>query len=122
HRRFFTVTELVGIRQEIPEVFDDTHALVRELIADGTVDGLRIDHIDGLRDPEGYLARLAEASGRAYVVVEKILGAGEELPASWVVAGTTGYEYLEASGRLFVDPEGHQDLLDHYGELTGALT
>jgi len=106
YRRFFDVGTLVAVRVEDPEVFDATHALVLELLADGTVDGLRIDHPDGLADPGGYLARLREASGDAWVVVEKILEADEELPADWDTAGTTGYDAAWRIGQAFVDPGG----------------
>ncbi|MGH9180426.1 MAG: alpha-amylase family glycosyl hydrolase, partial [Acidimicrobiales bacterium] len=98
YRRFFDITSLIGLRVEDPLVFEDTHRLVLDMVADGRVDGLRIDHPDGLRDPEGYLVRLAEATGGAWVVVEKILEPGEELPGAWPVAGTTGYEALNRIG------------------------
>ncbi|MDM7853502.1 malto-oligosyltrehalose synthase [Cellulomonas alba] len=106
YRRFFDVGTLVAVRVEDPEVFDATHALVLELLADGTIDGLRIDHPDGLADPGGYLARLREASGDAWVVVEKILEADEALPADWDTAGTTGYDAAWRIGQAFVDPGG----------------
>jgi (1->4)-alpha-D-glucan 1-alpha-D-glucosylmutase len=122
YRRFFDINTLVGVRVEDPQVFDDTHALVVEWLAKGVVDGLRIDHPDGLLDPEGYLERLAEASGGAWVVVEKILEAGERLRPSWPVAGTTGYDFLSLVGGLFVDPAGRQPLLDLYAEVTGRPT
>ena len=119
YRRFFDVNTLVGVRVEDPQVFEDTHGLVLEWVRDGVVDGLRIDHPDGLRDPEGYLRCLREATGRAWVVVEKILEPGERLPAGWPVAGTTGYDFLERVGGLFVDPAGRQRLLELYAEVTG---
>ncbi len=91
YRRFFTVSDLIGVRVEEPEVFEATHAKIVELVADGVVEGLRIDHPDGLADPQGYLEDLAEATGgRCWTVVEKILTGTEELPAAWPVAGTTG--------------------------------
>lgn len=92
HRRFFDVTELVGVRVEDPEVFERTHALVAELVRDGIVQGLRVDHVDGLADPGGYLERLAALTDGTWVVVEKILEWGEWLPATWSADGTTGYE------------------------------
>jgi len=119
HRRFFDVTTLAGLRVEDPDVFAATHALVLQQLADGAVEGLRIDHPDGLADPEGYLTRLAEATGGAWVVVEKILEAGEQLPASWPCAGTTGYDALNAVQGLFVDPAGEQPLTDLWRSLTG---
>ncbi|MEO6121278.1 MAG: malto-oligosyltrehalose synthase, partial [Acidimicrobiales bacterium] len=122
YRRFFDITSLIGLRVEDPQVFDDTHRLVLGWVADGTLDGLRVDHPDGLRDPEGYLHRLAEATDGTWVVVEKILEPGEELPPTWPVAGTTGYDALNRIGGLFVDPAGRQPLLDLYGEITGLST
>lgn len=94
-RRFFEITGLVGVRVEDEQVFHDTHRLILELVHDGTVDGLRIDHIDGLADPLGYLQRLRQATGPdCYITVEKILAKGEQLPAEWPVSGTTGYEFI----------------------------
>jgi (1->4)-alpha-D-glucan 1-alpha-D-glucosylmutase len=122
YRRFFDITTLIGLRVEDPQVFEDTHQLVLGWVADGTLDGLRVDHPDGLRDPEGYLARLAEATGGAWVVVEKILEPGEELPLTWPVAGTTGYDFLNRVGGLFVDPDGHKPLLELFAGLTGQST
>jgi (1->4)-alpha-D-glucan 1-alpha-D-glucosylmutase len=121
HRRFFTVTELVGIRQEDPIVFEDTHELITQLVLSGSVDGLRLDHIDGLRDPLGYLESLQEATGGdTWIVVEKILAPREELPPEWPVAGTTGYEYIDASAKAFVDPGGLDALSAHYRDFTGG--
>jgi (1->4)-alpha-D-glucan 1-alpha-D-glucosylmutase len=122
YRRFFDITSLVGLRMEDPEVFADTHELVLRWVRDGVVDGLRVDHPDGLRDPERYFSRLAAETGGAWVVAEKILEPGEELPSSWAVAGTTGYDRLATIGGLFVDPAGEQPLTTAYGELTGAST
>ena len=118
-RRFFDVTTLAGVRVEDPAVFDATHALVLEQLHAGEVDGLRIDHPDGLADPAGYLARLAEATGDAWVVVEKILGPGEPLPAEWRTAGTTGYDVLNRVLGLFVDPAGERPLTALWESLTG---
>jgi len=106
YRRFFDVGTLVAVRVEDPDVFDATHALVLGLLADGTLDGLRIDHPDGLTDPAGYLTRLRERTGGAWVVVEKILEGDEELPTDWETAGTTGYEALWRVQQTFVDPGG----------------
>ncbi|MFJ7070912.1 malto-oligosyltrehalose synthase [Streptomyces sp. NPDC101115] len=120
YRRFFTISDLIGVRAEDPEVFDATHAKIVELVADGVVDGLRIDHPDGLADPEGYLERLAEATGgRCWTVVEKILTGTEPLPASWPVAGTTGYDALRYVDGLFTDPVGADELADVYREFAG---
>jgi len=118
YRRFFDVTTLAGVRVEDAAVFDATHRLVLDQVRDGVLDGLRIDHPDGLADPEGYLARLAEASGGSWVVVEKILEVGEELPTGWACAGTTGYDSLNRLLGVFVDPAGEAPLTTLYGELT----
>jgi (1->4)-alpha-D-glucan 1-alpha-D-glucosylmutase len=114
HRRFFDVDELAGVRQEDPRVFEATHAVVLRLVADGLVEGLRIDHPDGLRDPRGYLERLA-AAGVENIWVEKILEQGEEL-RDWPVRGTTGYEFLNDAQALFVDPAAEAALTQLAGE------
>ena len=101
-RRFFDIDELAGVRQEDPEVFEATHALALRLVREGWVDGLRVDHPDGLADPAGYLAQLHD-QGAANVWVEKILDPGERL-RDWPVAGTVGYEFLQDASALFVDP------------------
>ncbi|MDQ6648732.1 MAG: malto-oligosyltrehalose synthase [Actinomycetota bacterium] len=122
YRRFFDVTTLAGVRVEDPEVFEATHRLLLDQLRAGILDGLRIDHPDGLADPGGYLARLAEATGGCWVVVEKILEAGEELPPEWACAGTTGYDALNRLLGIFVDPAGEAALTTLYGELTRAPT
>ncbi|MBU6532493.1 malto-oligosyltrehalose synthase [Streptomyces mayonensis] len=114
YRRFFSISELIGLRVEDPEVFEATHATVLRLLREGVVDGLRVDHPDGLADPGAYLARLHEATGGRWTVVEKILADGERLPADWPVAGTTGYDALRHVDGLFTDPAGHGELLGHY--------
>ncbi|MGA2602131.1 MAG: alpha-amylase family glycosyl hydrolase, partial [Bryobacteraceae bacterium] len=125
YRRFFDVTELIGIRAQEAQVFDATHALPLELLAEGKVSGLRIDHVDGLLDPAGYLGRLqkraTEAAGgkTVYIIVEKILNDRELLPDGWPVAGTTGYDFLGAVNNLFVHPEGLERLQQFYAEFTG---
>jgi (1->4)-alpha-D-glucan 1-alpha-D-glucosylmutase len=110
YRRFFAVNELAAIRVELPEVFEATHRLIVSWVGSGQVDGLRVDHPDGLADPGGYLDALAEATDGAYVLVEKILESGETLPPFWATAGTTGYDALADIDRLFVDPEGQRTL------------
>ncbi|MFF7261822.1 malto-oligosyltrehalose synthase [Streptomyces sp. NPDC008159] len=120
YRRFFSISELIGVRVEEPEVFDATHAKILELLRDGVVDGLRIDHPDGLADPDAYLRRLHEATGGRWTVVEKILADGEALPAAWPVAGTTGYDALRHVDGLFTDPAGAGELLDRYRRFTAA--
>ncbi|MEU5821390.1 malto-oligosyltrehalose synthase [Streptomyces sp. NPDC047803] len=116
YRRFFTISDLIGVRVEDPEVFAATHGKILELVRDGVVDGLRIDHPDGLADPAGYLSRLSEESGGVWTVVEKILTGSEQLPAGWAVAGTTGYDALYRIDGLFTDPRGAAELLGHYRE------
>ncbi|MGO4599570.1 malto-oligosyltrehalose synthase [Terrabacter sp. 2RAF25] len=119
YRRFFDVTSLIAVRVEEPEVFDATHTLLVDGVRSGTIDGLRIDHPDGLADPEGYLERLAEATGDTWVVVEKILEGKEQLPHAWHTAGTTGYDALLRVGGLFVDPEGAEPLAGLSEQLLG---
>jgi malto-oligosyltrehalose synthase len=106
YRRFFDVSQLAAVRAEDEEVFRATHELVLSLVRDGVAQGLRIDHVDGLTDPASYLARLAAATGGVYTVVEKVLAGDESLPASWAVAGTTGYDVLNELLGLFVEPDG----------------
>jgi (1->4)-alpha-D-glucan 1-alpha-D-glucosylmutase len=119
YRRFFAINTLAGLRVEDPAVFDATHELVLELVGDGAVDGLRIDHPDGLADPRAYLDRLAEASGGRWTVVEKILEPGEDLPDSWRTAGTTGYDALAEVDDVLVDPAGEPALTALDTELSG---
>jgi (1->4)-alpha-D-glucan 1-alpha-D-glucosylmutase len=107
YRRFFSITSLAGLRQEDRAVFDATHVEVKRWFSEGLVDGLRIDHPDGLSDPAGYLAWLREIAGpREWIVIEKILAVDEPLEASLPVAGTTGYDALREIGGLFIDPAG----------------
>ncbi|MFB6720100.1 malto-oligosyltrehalose synthase [Kribbella sp. NPDC056345] len=119
YRRFFDVDTLAAVRVETQEVFEATHALLFELLQAGKLNGFRIDHPDGLADPRGYLRRLAERTGGAWVVVEKILEGDEELPHDWPCAGTTGYDALLRVGGLFVDPAGAAPLAALHSELTG---
>src|SRR5215213_1413562 len=118
YRRFFDIDHLAGVRQEDPEVFEETHRLAISLVNDGLVDGLRIDHPDGLADPQGYLERLRDA-GVEHVWVEKILDPGERLRSSWPVEGTVGYEFLNDVAALFVDPSGHDRLTALWHDLSG---
>lgn len=119
YRRFFNIETLAGLRIEDQEVFADTHRLILGLVRDGTLDGLRIDHVDGLADPEGYLTRLRAATRGSYVVVEKILAAGERLPDSWPVAGTTGYDFLNRVSQLYTDSDGEAAMRACYARFTG---
>ncbi|MFG2945892.1 malto-oligosyltrehalose synthase [Streptomyces adustus] len=122
YRRFFSISELVGVRVEDPEVFEATHAKILQLLHEGVVDGLRVDHPDGLADPDGYLERLHEATGGRWTVVEKILADGEHLPATWPVAGTTGYDALRHVDGLFTDPAGAGELLARYRRFAAPQT
>lgn len=128
YRRFFAVNSLVAIRVEDPLWFDKSHAEIRRWFEEGLVDGLRVDHPDGLREPGKYLDDLAELSGGAYVLVEKILAtrvdsAGElvleELPSAWATAGTTGYDALALIDRVLVDPTGEAPLTELENRLRG---
>lgn len=110
YRRFFDVTDLLGVRVEDAGVFDSTHGRLLQWVAAGDVQGLRIDHPDGLADPTGYLERLRERAPDAWIVVEKILEPGEDLPVTWPVDGTTGYEVSALIDRLLVDPAGADGL------------
>ncbi|MGY5885626.1 malto-oligosyltrehalose synthase [Modestobacter lacusdianchii] len=120
YRRFFAINTLAGLRVEDPEVFRATHALIVELVENGSVDALRIDHPDGLADPKGYLDALAEATGDRWTVVEKILEPGEELPGSWKTAGTTGYDALSEVDEVLVDPAGEAAITALDTELAGG--
>lgn len=119
-RRFFTINELAGVRIEDPAVFEKTHALYFRLHDEGLIDGVRVDHVDGLTDPIGYCRRLRERlGGRAYIVVEKILGATERQPRGWGVDGTSGYDFMEQVTALLHDPAGAGPLEGAWTELTG---
>jgi (1->4)-alpha-D-glucan 1-alpha-D-glucosylmutase len=122
YRRFFAVSTLAGLRVEDPDVFQATHRLFAQWVADGEVDGLRVDHPDGLADPLQYLIRLSEAAPNAWIVVEKILEAGERLPESWPVDGTTGYDALAEVGALLVDPAGSEQMTALDARISGPST
>ncbi|MBV9821265.1 MAG: malto-oligosyltrehalose synthase, partial [Actinobacteria bacterium] len=119
YRRFFAVTDLAGIRVEDPSVFDASHAELLRWVREGDVQGIRIDHPDGLADPAGYLRRLAEAAPGCWITVEKITEPGELLPPEWPVAGTTGYDALAEVNNLLYDPAAEAEVSRRYAELTG---
>ncbi|MBB5575853.1 malto-oligosyltrehalose synthase [Rhizobium paranaense] len=129
YRRFFEVAGLVGIRVEDEQVFQDTHRMTIDLVRSGQVQGLRIDHIDGLADPKTYLERLRRSVGAdTFIVVEKILGRGDTLPADWPVSGTTGYEFISAMTDLFIAGDGLEkieaayEIVDkEHGDFAGGL-
>lgn len=121
YRRFFEVTGLVGVRVEDPAVFDDVHRLILDLVRSGQVDGLRVDHVDGLADPKAYLNQLREAIGPdTYLVVEKILNGEEILPQDWAVEGTTGYEFIASMADLLTDNREAAALDLAYHDVLGA--
>ncbi|GAA5138458.1 malto-oligosyltrehalose synthase [Pseudonocardia adelaidensis] len=120
YRRFFDVSTLAAVRVELPEIFEKTHREILRWVEAGDIDGLRVDHPDGLSDPGGYVRRLRAAIGPdRWLLVEKILGVGEELPASWPVNGTSGYEALREIQGVFVDPDGAGVLTQFAAEHTG---
>lgn len=130
YRRFFDISDLAGVRAQDPRVLEATHALVLRLAGEGKATGLRIDHVDGLYDPQGYLERLqqrlagdeGETPDRPgfYIIVEKILAREETLPEEWPVYGTTGYDFLDMLNRLFIPDEGLRALETIHDRLTGS--
>ena len=120
YRRFFAVNTLAGIRVEDRAVFDESHVEIGRWFDEGLVDGLRVDHPDGLRDPASYLDDLAQLTGGAYVLVEKILEPGEALEPGWATAGTTGYDVLGLVDRVLTDPAGQGPLTALDARLRGA--
>lgn len=122
-RRFFTVNGLICLAVEHPDVFDHVHHLVHELVADGTFQGLRVDHIDGLFDPTGYLERLRQTMGaEPYIVVEKILEPGEAMPVHWPIQGSSGYDYLALVNNVLTDAYGKEAFTHFYETLVGNRT
>ncbi|MDP9417286.1 MAG: malto-oligosyltrehalose synthase [Actinomycetota bacterium] len=119
YRRFFDVDTLAGLRVEREEVFAESHALLVAMVREGSLDGLRIDHPDGLADPRGYLRRLYDATDGSWIVVEKILEGHEALPDDWPCAGTTGYDALQQVMGVLTDPAGGPTLTTLYSQLTG---
>jgi len=119
YRRFFDINNYVALRMEDPEVFEETHRMIFTLIKKHIIQGLRIDHIDGLLDPEGYLCLLREKTDDIWTIVEKILHREETLPKSWPVAGTTGYDFMNEVSGLFVKKENEHKFTDFYSEFSG---
>jgi (1->4)-alpha-D-glucan 1-alpha-D-glucosylmutase len=119
YRRFFTVDSLIGLRVELDQVLKESHRLVFELLADGSVVGLRIDHVDGLLDPEAYLAGLRAVAPHAYLVVEKVLEYDEHLPSAFPVQGTTGYDFIAHVDGLFIDSQNEEPMTALYHAFTG---
>jgi (1->4)-alpha-D-glucan 1-alpha-D-glucosylmutase len=122
YRRFFDVNTLIGLRVEREHVFEETHALVLEWLKKGVLDGVRVDHPDGLRDPLEYFKRLRERAPEAWVIGEKILEPGEFLREEWPIEGTSGYDFLNVAAGVLVAPEGMMELNRVYGEFTGQPT
>jgi (1->4)-alpha-D-glucan 1-alpha-D-glucosylmutase len=122
YRRFFDVNTLIGLRVEREYVFEETHALVLDWLRRGVLDGVRVDHPDGLRDPLEYLKRLRKNAPDAYIVGEKILEPGEFLRESWPIEGTTGYDFLNVALGVLVAPEGMAELTSVYGDFTDQIT
>ncbi len=118
YRRFFDVNSLIGLRMEREYVFEETHELIFYWIDNGVLDGIRIDHPDGLRDPKQYLQRLRDRAPHAWIVAEKILEPGEWLRPDWPVQGTSGYDYLNQCNALLVNPDGMRKLTGIYADFT----
>ncbi len=122
YRRFFDVNTLIGLRVEREYVFEETHALVLKWLEDGVLDGVRVDHPDGLRDPLQYFQRLRDRAPDAWIIGEKILEPGEWLRADWPIEGTTGYDFLNTALGVLVNPDGLEKLDEYYAEYTGDTT
>jgi (1->4)-alpha-D-glucan 1-alpha-D-glucosylmutase len=122
YRRFFDVNTLIGLRVEREFVFDETHALIVKWLKQGVLDGVRVDHPDGLRDPKQYCERLRERAPEAWIVGEKILEPGEWMRREWPIEGTTGYDFLNVAMGVLVHQEGLKRLGEHYTAFTGDNT
>ncbi len=122
YRRFFDVNSLIGLRMEREHVFDETHELILYWLQQGVLDGVRIDHPDGLRDPRQYFERLRSNAPDAYIVAEKILESGEWMRPDWPVEGTSGYDFLNVCNALLVEPEGLAQLTQIYRDFTHQPT
>ncbi len=119
YRRFFDVNSLIGLRVERQEVFDATHERVLRWVEEGVLDGVRVDHPDGLRDPQQYFDRLRRRAPEAWIIAEKILEQGEALRSDWPVEGTSGYDFLNVCNELLVHGPGLEQLTEVYREFTG---
>ena len=122
YRRFFNINELISLRVEDEKVFRHSHTLIFKLVREGKLSGLRVDHVDGLYDPLGYLKRLRQEAGDLYLTVEKILGVDEELPSAWPVEGTTGYDYLNILNGIFCAGQQRRRFNQIYERFTGLET
>ncbi len=122
YRRFFDVNSLIGLRVERPHVFNATHRRILGWLDQGVLDGVRVDHPDGLRDPKQYFTRLRERSPEAWIIGEKILEPGEFLREDWPIEGTSGYDFLNVCNAFLIDPEGLRDLTRIYQEFTQEPT
>ncbi len=120
YRRFFTVNELICLKVDNPKVFDQTHALIEDLVRSKKINGLRIDHIDGLYDPQGYLQRLHEKTNGVYTVIEKILERDERLPSHWPIQGTSGYEFLNYVNGVFYQQQNQKNFTRFYKSFSGV--
>jgi len=118
YRRFFDIIDLIGVRNEDSTVFEATHQLIFRLLQEGKIAGVRVDHIDGLNQPEVYLEKLRNIQADAYVVVEKILGEDEQLPNTWPVQGTTGYDFLNQLNSIFVEKIAEENFIKLYQRFT----
>lgn len=119
YRRFFTIDSLIGLRVEQPHVFADSHSMIVDLLNRDEVSGVRVDHVDGLRDPAIYLRRLRSDAPESYIAVEKILRAGEEMPESFTAQGTTGYEFISMVDGVFIDSQNEPAMTALYHAFTG---
>ncbi|PIU19747.1 MAG: malto-oligosyltrehalose synthase [Elusimicrobia bacterium CG08_land_8_20_14_0_20_59_10] len=123
YRRFFTINELISLRIEDPQVFDYVHGTALRLVKEGAITAFRVDHVDGLMDPERYLTRLRQAVGPdVYLAVEKILAPGEDLPAGWAIQGTTGYDFTNYANGVFCRRENEKEFSRSYYRFTGIET
>ena len=119
YRRFFSINHLLGLRMEKPDVFEYMHKLIFKMLQNHQLDGLRIDHIDGLTDPAEYLNNIRKSTPNTWILVEKILGHKESIPSKWPIQGTTGYDFLNLLNGLFVNPSVKITLTNLYQKITG---